>query len=95
MSTHERKSWLAMLRGLVVGLLSLPIHGYRAVISPLLGPRCRYYPSCSAYALEALRIHGPLRGGWLAARRIIRCHPLREGGHDPVPTADASRSPRR
>ena len=73
------------LRWLVVRLLQLPIVVYRYTLSPLLGPRCRYMPSCSAYALEALQVHGPIRGSWLAFRRITRCHPLREGGFDPVP----------
>lgn len=65
--------------------LMLPIVFYRRFISPLLGPVCRYQPTCSAYALEALRVHGALRGGWLTMRRIGRCHPFRPGGHDPVP----------
>ena len=75
----------AALRWLLVRLLQLPIVIYRYTLSPLLGPRCRYMPSCSAYALEALQVHGPIRGSWLAFRRITRCHPLREGGFDPVP----------
>jgi len=58
---------------------------YQAVLSPLLGPRCCYYPSCSQYATEAIEVHGPLKGAWLAIKRISRCHPLAEGGHDPVP----------
>lgn len=76
---------LAALRWLLVRLLQLPIVIYRYTLSPLLGPRCRYVPSCSAYALEALQVHGPIRGSWLSFRRITRCHPLREGGFDPVP----------
>lgn len=80
-----RKDMLHMLRKGLVVLLQLPIHVYRLVLSPLLGPRCRFYPTCSTYALEVLRVHGPLRGGWLAVRRIVRCHPLNPGGPDPVP----------
>jgi putative membrane protein insertion efficiency factor len=61
------------------------IHVYRYTLSPLLGPRCRFYPSCSAYALEAIESHGALRGLWLAITRIGRCHPWHPGGYDPVP----------
>ena len=63
----------------------LLVRGYQVVLSPLLGGQCRYYPSCSAYAIEAIERHGALRGAWLAARRIGRCHPFRPGGFDPVP----------
>ncbi|MDX1343265.1 membrane protein insertion efficiency factor YidD [Reinekea sp. G2M2-21] len=58
---------------------------YRWVISPMLGPRCRYYPTCSEYALIALRHYGAVKGGWLAVKRIARCHPGCAGGIDPVP----------
>ena len=61
------------------------IRGYRRAISPLLGNNCRYQPTCSAYAMEAITVHGAARGTWLAVRRIGRCHPFREGGLDPVP----------
>jgi putative membrane protein insertion efficiency factor len=63
----------------------LLIRMYQAALSPLLPASCRYYPSCSAYAIQALEKYGALRGGWLALRRIARCHPFRAGGFDPVP----------
>jgi hypothetical protein len=66
-------------------MLMVPIAGYRRFVSPLLGPHCRFAPSCSAYALEAIRKHGALRGTWLALRRLARCHPFNPGGFDPVP----------
>lgn len=66
-------------------LLSLPVRAYRLFISPLLGTNCRYAPSCSAYAVEALMTHGAVRGTWLATRRICRCHPWGGSGYDPVP----------
>ena len=68
------------------------LRAYRFAISPLYGEVCRYYPSCSAYALQAVTEHGSLRGSWLAFRRIARCHPWAAGGLDPVPPPRASRS---
>lgn len=67
--------------------LQLIIRGYQLLISPMLGPRCRFHPSCSHYAQEALQVHGLRLGGWLALRRIGRCHPWHPGGFDPVPPA--------
>lgn len=64
------------------------IYGYRFLISPILGVNCRFAPSCSAYALEALDKHGPLRGGLLTVKRIGRCHPWGGSGYDPVPDPD-------
>lgn len=70
-------------------VLSLPIRAYRTLISPLLPPACRFHPSCSAYALEALERHGAWSGSWLTLRRLSRCHPFHAGGLDPVPPAPA------
>ncbi len=61
------------------------VRAYQMVVSPLLPPSCRFYPSCSAYAVTALERHGALKGSWLAARRLSRCHPFHPGGLDPVP----------
>jgi uncharacterized protein len=80
-------------RGIAARLLTFLIRGYQRLISPLLGPRCRFYPSCSQYAVDALRLHGAARGGALALRRLLRCHPLNPGGYDPVPGAPADDHP--
>ena len=66
-------------------LLVLIVRGYQLFISPLLGPRCRFHPTCSHYAIEALQTHGALKGTWLSLKRLGRCHPLNPGGYDPVP----------
>jgi putative membrane protein insertion efficiency factor len=68
-------------------VLVFVLRAYRFLISPLYGQVCRYYPTCSAYALQAVETHGALRGSWLAARRVCRCHPWAEGGVDHVPPA--------
>jgi hypothetical protein len=70
---------------LLTRLLVAPLRFYRTAISPIRPPACRYVPSCSAYALEAIERFGALRGSWLALRRLLRCHPFHAGGHDPVP----------
>lgn len=72
----------------VIGmLLRAALRAYQLVVSPLVGPSCRYLPSCSEYAREAIDLHGPARGSWLAVRRLCRCHPLGGAGLDPVPPA--------
>ncbi|MCB1917150.1 MAG: membrane protein insertion efficiency factor YidD [Rhodocyclaceae bacterium] len=69
------------MKALLIALLK----AYRLAISPLLGRNCRYHPSCSEYAIEAVQRHGVIRGGWLAIKRVGRCHPFSRGGYDPVP----------
>ena len=76
-----------MIRGALILLVRL----YQRLVSPLLPPACRFYPSCSAYAIQALEPHGALRGGLLAARRLGRCHPFHPGGIDPVPDVTPKR----
>ncbi|MCA0293777.1 MAG: membrane protein insertion efficiency factor YidD [Actinobacteria bacterium] len=74
------------MKYLLIGLLKV----YRAVISPLYGNVCKYYPSCSAYALEAVTVHGAIKGTWLATKRLASCHPWAAGGYDPVPGTPAA-----
>ena len=69
------------MKRILVGLIA----AYRVLLSPLLAPSCRFYPTCSAYAAEAIEKHGTLRGTWLALKRISKCHPWHAGGVDPVP----------
>lgn len=66
-------------------LLVIPIKLYQILISPILGPNCRYHPTCSQYSIEAINKHGPFKGAWLAIKRISSCHPWGGSGHDPVP----------
>ncbi|MDQ4503920.1 membrane protein insertion efficiency factor YidD [Sinomonas sp. ASV322] len=99
---HAPREWFAVVgrfvwnvpRNVLIVLLVV----YRAVISPLYGQVCRFYPSCSAYALEAVTVHGAVRGSYLAVRRLARCHPWNSGGLDPVPDGHrhwpAGRTPR-
>jgi len=84
-------SWLIIPD--VIGRLFIALlRFYKRFISPLLGPRCRFVPSCSEYAMAAIARHGPLHGSWLAARRLGRCHPFHPGGFDPVPEKAAPSS---
>jgi putative membrane protein insertion efficiency factor len=70
------------MKKILIGL----IRGYKILISPLLPPSCRFHPTCSVYAMEAIERFGIFKGGWLAVRRILRCHPFHPGGYDPVPS---------
>ncbi len=71
-------------------LLRFLLRAYQLTISPLMGPRCRFYPSCSNYALEALQVHGTVKGSLLTVKRVCRCHPWNAGGVDPVPPKNSS-----
>lgn len=85
MATRLSKAFLAGVdRGVAAVLIGL-VRVYQWTISPWLGPRCRFAPSCSEYAITAIRRYGPLRGGWLGLKRILRCHPWGATGYDPVP----------
>jgi uncharacterized protein len=79
-------------RPVAVRCLVALIRFYQMAVSPALAPSCRYLPSCSEYAAEAIEIHGAGRGSWLAVRRLLRCHPFHAGGHDPVPPRVAGSS---
>ena len=85
MSASNMNTADAVVPSLAARVLVVPIRWYQRFISPMLAPRCRFAPSCSQYAVEALRAHGAARGLWLAVRRIARCHPFNPGGYDPVP----------
>jgi len=82
---HFLKTPVRFFRAGVLFLLLLPIHIYRYFISPFTPASCRFYPSCSAYAKEALHRHGACKGAWLTLKRLARCHPFGGSGHDPVP----------
>lgn len=81
---HRRAGGKKTLKKLLLKAIAF----YRRSISPLTPPACRFIPTCSQYAYEAIEIHGALKGGWLAVRRLLRCHPFHRGGYDPVPPAD-------
>lgn len=73
------------LRKVIILVPLVLIKIYQLTLSPMLGPKCRFHPSCSYYAMDALKTHGLLVGGWLSIKRILKCHPLNPGGYDPVP----------
>ena len=79
----------AIVMHLLRQIYTLPIHFYRLFISPVLGPHCRYQPTCSSYAIEAVERFGIFKGTWMAMRRVSRCHPWHEGGYDPVPELES------
>ncbi len=79
---------MALSRALAGTILIGIVRLYQLLVRPVLPPACRYQPTCSEYAIDALRVHGPLRGTWLALRRLSRCHPWGGAGHDPVPPAE-------
>lgn len=77
--------WEKGIKAAFGGVFLILIRAYQLLLSPMLGASCRYTPTCSQYAIEAIRKHGPFKGGWLALKRIARCHPWGGHGHDPVP----------
>jgi len=77
-------SSLRLLEQLAGASLRVAVRGYQLLLSPLLPPSCRFYPTCSEYFLEAVRIHGPGRGAWLGTKRLLKCHPFHPGGYDPI-----------
>jgi len=83
------------MSGLVAMALRALLRAYQLVVSPLVGPACRFTPSCSEYAREAIGAHGPAHGSWLAVRRLCRCHPFGGAGYDPVPLAPLAPRPSR
>jgi putative membrane protein insertion efficiency factor len=88
---HARAFAAASRAGAVQSLLLVLLRAYKLAISPWLGDRCRFFPSCSDYAREAIQYHGAARGSFLALRRLCRCHPFTAGGYDPVPPSPRSK----
>jgi len=80
-----RYFWDYVVKAAIKGVFLLLIRAYQLLLSPMLGASCRYTPTCSQYAVEAIHKYGPFKGGWLALKRIARCHPWGGHGHDPVP----------
>ncbi|MCQ2225342.1 MAG: membrane protein insertion efficiency factor YidD [Paludibacteraceae bacterium] len=85
MAKEKSNKEVGKVRGLARDIFLLPVYFYRKCISPLFPPCCRYTPTCSAYAVEAVKKHGIFKGGWLALKRILRCNPWGGSGYDPVP----------
>ncbi|KFA59868.1 Protein YidD [Gilliamella apicola] len=79
------KQHVFAFNALIVNVFIFFVRAYQRVISPLFGPKCRFTPSCSQYSIIALRRFGLIKGGWLTVKRVLKCHPLHEGGEDPVP----------
>lgn len=86
----DTQSHFKSVKALPLSSALLLIRGYQLLVSPLMGTCCRYYPSCSTYAIEALQLHGCVKGIWLSTKRIVRCHPYSSGGLDPVPALKTS-----
>lgn len=84
-STRGAGRWVVWLRRLSVWPLVLLVRIYQGTLSPMVGRQCRYVPTCSNYAIDALNEFGPIKGSWLALRRVLRCHPFARGGYDPAP----------
>lgn len=79
------KTILTLLKKILSRFLIGLVYIYQYVISPVIGPRCRFHPTCSSYMIEAIQVHGPIKGTWLGLKRLSRCHPYNDGGYDPVP----------
>lgn len=90
-AAQDEASAATAQRSIAARALIVVINGYRLVISPWIGPRCRFLPTCSDYALDALAQYGAIRGGWLTVRRLARCHPFGGSGFDPVPDEDTTK----
>ncbi len=85
MSVTRHLGWVRASEGLLTDACLVLLRGYRTLVSPMFRPRCRFLPTCSAYAVETFERYGALKGIWLTCRRLLRCHPLHAGGYDPVP----------
>ena len=82
------KTILTFLKKILSRFLIGLVYIYQYVISPVIGPRCRFHPTCSSYMIEAIQVHGPIKGTWMGIKRLSRCHPYNDGGYDPVPPGE-------